>query len=143
MRRTLIFLVWVFVIIQFFRVEYSNPESKAENDLLAVANPPEEVANILKKSCYNCHSNNTKWPWYSQVAPFSWMISHHVKEGRRHFNFSEWNEMDERHIERFVEEAEYEILEGEMPLPMFTFMHANTALSQEQKDIMINWLNEL
>ena len=143
MRRTLIFFVWVFVLIQVIRVDYTNPESKPENDLLAIEKPSEEVANILTKSCYDCHSNNTKWPWYSQIAPFSWWTEHHVSEARRHFNFSEWQDMDRRHKDRFVEEAEYEILEGDMPLPPYTWMHAHTALSEEDKDIMIEWLNEL
>ncbi|MGB0391178.1 MAG: heme-binding domain-containing protein [Salibacteraceae bacterium] len=143
MRRTFIFFIWVFIIIQFFRVDYTNPESNPEDDLLVVANPPEEVANILTKSCYDCHSNKTVWPWYSQIAPFSWWTEHHVTEARRHFNFSEWDEMDERHIAKFVEEAEYEILEGEMPLPPYTIMHANTKLTEDEKDILINWLNSL
>lgn len=143
MRRTFIFLVWVFVIIQFFRVDYTNPESNPEDDLIAISKPPEAVANILKKSCYDCHSHNTKWPWYSQIAPISWITEHHVTEARRHFNFSKWDEMDDRHIAKFVEEAEYEIFEGEMPLPPYTLMHANTKLTDDEKEILIDWLSSL
>tara|TARA_B100000508_G_scaffold141062_1_gene145772 strand:- start:11655 stop:12053 length:399 start_codon:yes stop_codon:yes gene_type:complete len=131
------------VLIQFIRVEYTNPPSKPENDLIAITNPPEEVQKILKSSCYHCHSNNTVWPWYSQIAPASWWIKHHVDEGRRHFNFSEWHEMDARHVERFVEEAEYEVLEGDMPLPPFTLMHKGTKLTEQQKDVLITWLSSL
>jgi hypothetical protein len=143
MRRTLIFFVWIIVLIQFIRVDYTNPPLKEKNDLIVLTNPPENVQVILKKTCYNCHSNTTVWPWYSQIAPASWLITHDVNEARRHFNFSKWNEMDTRHIEKFVEEAEYEILEGDMPLPSFTIMHKNTKLTDEEKEIMIDWLSSL
>lgn len=143
MRRTFFFFLWVFIIIQFFRVEYTNPEFKPENDLIHLMNPPEKIANILKNSCYDCHSHQTVYPWYSQVAPFSWWITHHVEEGRRHFNFSKWNEMSEKKLEKFAEEAEYEINEGEMPLPEYTWTHSGAALSDEDKQIMMAWLNDV
>jgi len=143
MRRTFLFFFWVFLGIQVIRVDYDIPESVPENDLIALMNPPEEVANILTKSCYDCHSHKTEYPWYSQVAPFSWWTTHHVAEARMHFNFSKWNEMSQKDLETFAEEAEYEINEDEMPLPPYTWIHSGADLAEGEKEIMIAWLNDV
>ncbi len=143
MRRTFFFLLWIFIGIQFIRSDYDLPESDPKNDLIAVMNPPQEVANILKTSCYDCHSNETVYPWYAQVAPFSWWTTHHVVEARRHFNFSKWNEMSEKKLEKFAEEAEYEINEGEMPLPPYTWVHSGAEITEAEKAILFEWLNEV
>ncbi len=143
MRRTFFFFLWVFIGIQFIRVDYDLPEHDPDNDLIAVMQPPEAVANILKTSCYDCHSHQTVYPWYSQIAPFSWWTTHHVEEARRHFNFSKWNEMSEKKLEKFAEEAEYEINEGEMPLPPYTWIHEGADLTAEEKNTLIEWLNDV
>jgi hypothetical protein len=111
-------------------------ESNAE-----IKTPP-EVKNILQKSCYDCHSNQTNWPFYSYIAPISWLVSSDVSNGRKHLNFSEWNNISPEKIVKIKSEIEEEISDDEMPLPIYTFIHSETKLSEEQKTILKNWIHE-
>lgn len=133
----LITLIALFLIIQLIPVDRENPyiESNAE-----IKTSP-EVKNILKKSCYDCHSNQTNWPFYSYIAPISWLVSSDVSDGRKHLNFTEWNNLSPEKIVKIKSEIEEEISEDEMPLPSYTFIHSDAKLSAEQKNILKNWIN--
>jgi hypothetical protein len=98
---------------------------------------PPEVAAILRRSCYDCHSNEVRWPWYGYVAPVSWLIAHDVEEGRQELNFSEWDLVrTSRHL---LGEIYEESAEGEMPLPIYTLMHPSAKLSGEDLGILRAW----
>ena len=83
-------LLFIFIVMQAFRIEKSNPTSDPANDFIAVTQPSDEIVTILKDACYDCHSNNVTYPWYTNIAPFSWWIKDHVNDGRDELNFSEF-----------------------------------------------------
>lgn len=122
-------LVVLFVLIQLipYGRAHTNPPVKAE----PAWDRPETKA-LAARLCYDCHSNETHWPWYSSVAPISWFIQDHVDEGREHLNFSEWDR-PQKHAKEAAEELE----EGEMPAFGYTWVHADARLSEAEKAALI------
>nr|WP_299384405.1 heme-binding domain-containing protein [Allomuricauda sp.] len=136
-KKILVALLIVLVILQFFR-----PEKNISEDAVAAlfeneTKPNSEIVAILESKCYDCHSNNTVYPWYAEVAPISYWIDGHIEEGKEHFNVSEWNAYDlekkEHKMEEFVEEVE----EGKMPEGSYTWIHGD--LTSEEKEKIIAW----
>lgn len=132
MKKILIVLVLIFVGIQFIPVERTNPLVTQE------VNAPEQVKSILKKACYDCHSNETNWLWYTKVAPASFLIASDVKEGREHLNFSEWDRVKGKES-KVKEEIWEEIRDEKMPPWQYRIMHSEAKLSDEEKNILRNW----
>lgn len=133
MKKFLIFLVVVIAGIQFIPVDQSNPP--VENDLFA----SNEVKDILRKACYDCHSNETNWAWYTKVAPLSWLTTSDVNRGRKHLNFSEWGNLRASEQEKIKEEIWEEVREETMPLWQYRIMHPSTKLSIEEKNLLRSW----
>lgn len=131
----LIILATVFILIQLIPVNRSNPAFNKTTEIQA----PPEVLEILKTSCYDCHSNETVWPTYSYVAPISFFISNHVQEGRKELNFSEWSSYPLKKQQKKLEEMQEEIAEEKMPMPVYLFMHSHAKLNAEQKMILQKW----
>jgi hypothetical protein len=131
--KVLLAVVAVLVLIQLARPEMTNPPVTGD-----VGAPP-EVAAILKRACYDCHSNETKWPWYSQVAPVSWLVADHVKDGRKHLNFSEWQGYEDGRKLKKLEETAEEVGEGEMPIPGYVALHAEAKLTDAEKNAIVQW----
>lgn len=131
------------VIIQFFRIDKSNPESDPAMDFIAMTNPPAEVAGMIKASCYDCHSNQSVYPWYTNVAPVSWWIKKHINDGRKHLNFSEWGNYEERRRNHKLEEFYGEVDHREMPLKSYLIIHSEARLSDEQVKKMTDWIVEI
>jgi hypothetical protein len=131
-----------FIIIQL--IPNTLPEVKQDNpnDLLLTGSVSEEVTVILKTSCYDCHSNQTKLPWYSYVAPVSWLVSKDVNEGRKELNFSEWTTYPKRKLIKKLEEMGEEVDEGEMPLKIYTVIHGDAKLSAEQRKLLVEWTQQ-
>jgi hypothetical protein len=130
MKKVLIVLVIIIVGIQFIPVEQTNPPITSE------ISAPENVKTILKKACYDCHSNETNWAWYTKVAPASFLAAKDVNDGRKHLNFSEWN-IDKEN--KYKEEIWEEIREEQMPPWQYKIMHSESKLSQDEKNIIRNW----
>ncbi len=131
------------ISIQLIRISKSNPPVEKEKDFLVISQAPIEIQNIIKSSCYDCHSNTTEYPWYTNLAPVSWWIKHHINEGREHLNFSEWANYTDKKADHKLEECIEMIEEGEMPMSSYTFIHKESKLNAEQKLILINWFNDL
>ncbi|MGB0883019.1 MAG: heme-binding domain-containing protein [Vicingaceae bacterium] len=143
-KKVLLSILALLVIIQFFRIDKTNPAVIAENDYINTANPPENISTILKTSCYDCHSNESKYPWYSNIAPVSWWVKDHINEGREELNFSEWTTFSEKRKKHKLEECIEMIEEGEMPLKSYTIMHGNAQLTADDEGYLIEWFkNEL
>jgi predicted Fe-S protein YdhL (DUF1289 family) len=142
-KKIIIGLVIIFVIMQFFRIDKTNPPIVEANDFLVVNSTPPEVAKIIKASCYDCHSNQSVYPWYTNIAPVSWFIKHHIDEGREHFNFSDWNLYSSKDKVHILEECAEEVEEGEMPLKTYTLMHGDAKLSKEQKELLENYFKSI
>ena len=124
------------IVIQFIPVDRTNPASISE------INAPDDLKTIFRNSCYNCHSNETVWPWYSYIAPASWLLVSDVNEGREHLNFSNWNTLDLSKQTKLREEIWEEIREEHMPLWQYRILHPGSKLSQEQKNLIRNWAGE-
>ena len=138
-----IILSVAFIIAQFVPVDKSNPKFDTKLDLINMENPPENIAQILRTTCYDCHSNETVWPWYSNIAPVSWVVAKHVEEGRDNFNFSFWGEYDQDDKSYAVEEIIEEMEEGDMPIPGYDLTHPDAKLTMEQKESLFVWLRTL
>lgn len=132
----------LFASIQLIRPKVENPESSPKDDFLAVANPPETVKINIKNSCYDCHSNQTVYPWYNNVAPVSWLISRDIKEGRKELNFSEWAQYSEKRKAKKLDETIEQIEKNKMPLWFYKPLHPLSSLNEQQKDEIIKWLKE-
>jgi hypothetical protein len=127
-----VFLAVVFAI-QFVPVKQENPATRAGFEA------PVRVKEILQRSCYDCHSNQTRWPWYSRVAPVSWIVAWDVSEAREEMNFSEWGRLGpERQVEMMAEIWE-EVEEGEMPLWYYLPAHPDARLSSGDREILRAW----
>lgn len=130
----------VFLLMQLIRVDYNNPPTDPKKDFQTIAQAPAEVLSTLKASCYNCHSHETKYPWYSQIAPVSWWIKGHIREGREHLNFSTLGDLDSEDLRDQMEEAAKALREGWMPMPSYTRMHPEARLSDTQRALLAQWL---
>ena len=120
--------------IQFVPVARTNPP--VTGDIPA----PPEIKTLLRNACYDCHSHETVWPWYSRVAPASWLVAHDVEEGREHLNFSTWTDYKPLKRSVLLADAAEEIDEGEMPLAPYVWMHPNARLTDEQKEQLTAWM---
>lgn len=136
-------ILLVLVAIQFISNKPVELAGMAENDFITYTNTPEEVANILKTSCYDCHSFQTNYPWYANVAPVSWWVFDHINEGRDELNFSQWGVFTEKRKTKKLKEIMEEVEEGEMPLSSYTITHGNAKLSEKNKEDLINWIKYL
>lgn len=128
-----------FVGVQFVRPERVNPPTAAGQSLEEQARVTPEVAGVLKRSCMDCHSNRTDWPWYSNVAPASWFVIDHVNHGRRHLNFSKWGEYDQRRTEDLLKEICRTAKSGFMPLNSYTLVHRSAQLSPADVKTLCDW----
>ncbi len=129
-------IILLIVLIQFIRIDKENPQSNPQYEYFAVSQVPEQVQSILKKSCFDCHSNHTLYPWYSSIAPASWMLARHIKEGREHLNFSEWGNYSLKDRMEMAEDIIEQIEDGEMPLKSYVLIHKDAKLSNEEKEII-------
>lgn len=139
-KRILLILVVAFVAIQLYRPARTNPPEDPSRHLNAVAQVPPDVQHIFDGSCNDCHSYRTVWPWYSKVAPSSWLVASDVNDGRRHLNFSEFANYKTERQQRKLGEICDEVSEGGMPLRQYTWIHTGSKLSQQQREAVCNWV---
>jgi len=133
-KKILIALVVIMIGIQFIPVERTNPPVSLD------INAPGNISEILRTSCYDCHSNETVWPWYSKIAPVSFLVAGDVNEGRKNLNFSEWNKYEADKREKIFEEIVEEIEKENMPLPIYTFTHPNAKLDDHRIKLIKEWV---
>jgi hypothetical protein len=132
MKKLIIFIVVVLVGIQFIPVERTNPPVQSDIDA------PADVKAIFKKACYDCHSNETNWAWYTKIAPASFLAVDDVNEGREHLNFSEWDKYYGK-MDKVKDEIWEEIREENMPLWQYRVFHSDAKLTSEEKELIRNW----
>lgn len=136
---TAVVLFVAFVAIQFYRPAKTNSPIIAAETLEATTHVPDEVAKILSRSCNDCHTNNSNYPWYSQVAPMSWGIIDHINEGRRELNLSTWAIYDTKRKKHKLEEICEMVTNGEMPHYQYLWIHRDAQLSDDDKKILCDW----
>lgn len=137
-KRILLVLLVIFLVMQAFRPA-KNSSNDTSGDISKSYVLPENVKIILAKACYDCHSNNTRYPWYSEVQPVSWWLASHVKDGKRHLNFNEFDKYKIARQYEKLEECIKEVKEGGMPLPSYTLIHKDAILTKEEKETLYNW----
>ena len=143
LKRIVLLLLGIVVLIQFIPSNLPDVSFENPNDLLANNDVPESIENLLRTSCYDCHSNETVYPWYSYVAPVSFLISKDTREGRHHLNFSEWEKMDAIEKAEALDDIADEVEEGEMPLKIYTTMHSNARMSDADRNALAEWAEEM
>lgn len=138
-KTVLIILLIAFVVIQFFRPEKNLGEEIAANQITAIQNVPNNVQQILKVSCYDCHSNSSHYPWYDNIQPVAWFLHDHIVEGKKELNFSEFATYPTYRRYKKFKEIQKQIKEDEMPLFSYTITHRDAVLSSEQKSTLLDW----
>ena len=134
-------LVAAFVIMQFFRIDRTNPPIVEGETLEAAVNVPADVSQILARSCNDCHSHKTIYPWYSHIQPSAWFLRDHVDHGRSHLNFSVFNTYDAKKKAKKLEEICEEIESEAMPLPSYLWIHRGAVLSKSDGKALCDWAN--
>jgi hypothetical protein len=138
-RITLIALLLTFVLIQFIPNDMPGNEPMKGMDIFEISDIPEEVGIHLKNACYDCHSHYVSHPWYASIAPASWLVAKDIREGRKELDFSAWGSLSLRdQLKQLVDISEV-VHEETMPLPVYTFMHADARLNSEQREAIIRW----
>jgi|SRR5437588_5239563 len=135
----LIVIVVIFVGMQAIRPTLSNPPVDELQTINGRTQMTPQVAAILDRSCRDCHSNNTVWPWYTQIAPVSWWLSNHVNDGRRNLNLSEWGKLASDRQDRKLRQMCDEVQDGAMPLSSYLPMHPTAKLSDQDKKVLCDW----
>jgi len=132
-------IVLVLVGLQFVPLEYppDNPPAKG-----TIAGPPEVVA-VLRRACFDCHSNETRWPWYASVAPISWSVTGDVAAARSRLNFSNWEGLRDGFKRRHAGKVVEEVQEGDMPMPAYLWMHSDARLSEQDIAVLVAWRDAL
>jgi hypothetical protein len=138
-RWILIALAVFFVVAQFVPLERSNPPADPRHDIVSQLTPPASVAAAFDRSCRDCHANSTRWPWYSRVAPVSWVVVDDVKSGRRHLNLSVWGSYDKARAAEKLNEICEQVKTGEMPDFKYTLIHRNAVLSDAEVQAICTW----
>src|SRR2546421_264382 len=132
-------LLFIFACVQLVRPARVNPPVVVGHTLEENAQLTPEVSAVLKRSCMDCHSNRTRWPWYSNVAPVSWMLADHVRHGRRHLNFSDWARLSDAQADYMLGDICKWSKQGVMPLESYTLMHRSAVLSPQDVGTLCAW----
>ena len=135
-------LIVGFLLLQFTNPARTNPAGSPGNDLMATNAPPAQITTMLRGACYDCHSDQTQWPWYSHVAPVSWLIASDVRDGRRHVNFSDWPHADPGRAARLWENISEELGYNEMPPSQYKLMHSAARLTDAQRQELIHYADQ-
>lgn len=132
-------MVLLWIAIQLVAVDTRNPPVQPANSIYAVEQVPENVRTIFESSCNNCHSNETRWPWYSHVAPLSWLVAHDVHRARSLMNFSEWGTYSSKKRDQKLENICDELMNGDMPDGKYLLVHRSAHLSQQERESVCRW----
>ena len=132
--------VVIFALAQFINPARTNPP--VIHDFLATTTLSPKIAATFRAVCYDCHSHETKWPWYSHVAPVSWLVASDVKEGRRHLNFSDWPVDDPDRAASRLENMGEQLKDKEMPPAEYTLIHADARLTAAEREQLIQWVGQ-
>lgn len=139
-------IFWVlvgFVLIQFIPVDRVNPPVDKNENFSDVQNTPEKMKGLLRNACYDCHSNETVYPKYAYIAPFSWSVKSHVNDGRKHLNFSVWASYNKDLKKNMLEKSVQTIRGKVMPMPAYIIYHDEANLSEAERAVMTKYLQEI
>lgn len=139
----LIVLLIGFVVIQFISSDRPDNQPVLGQDIFELTDIPPDIGLLLKNACYDCHSQSVKYPWYSFVAPVSWLVARDVNLGREHLDFGKWGELTKRKQIKVLGEIAEEVEDGNMPMPIYINMHSEADLTEEERELIISWSEKL
>ena len=142
LKKILFVLFIIFVGIQFMIPVRNENGQVLSTDIIKTFHVPDSVLSILKMACYDCHSNNTNYPWYTYIQPIGWILNHHIQKGKAVLNFSEFGSYTYRRQKSKIRSIASQIKENKMPLYSYTLMHKNAILSNKNKAIITDWLQK-
>lgn len=142
-KKAILLLLIAVVGIQFMPTARNQSNEVLETDFLKTFTAPNNVRNLLKTSCYDCHSNNTNYPWYDKIQPVSWLLENHIKEGKKQLNFSEFGIYSKRRQKSKLKSIINQIEEDEMPLWSYKLIHKDAKLSEKNKELLAKWFIQL
>ncbi|PKF74186.1 heme-binding domain-containing protein [Chryseobacterium sp. PMSZPI] len=143
MKKVLVVILVAFIIIQFFPIDKTNPPPTPGMDFLKIKKTPDNIAKTIRISCYDCHSNETKYPWYADISPASWFVKNHINEGRKHLNFSTFAVYEPQRQLRKLEESIEMIEKKEMPLESYYLGHQDAKLTDDQRADLIQYFKKI
>ena len=138
--KILLILLAVFTLMQFFQPDRNSGVTASANDIAKIYPVPVSVQAILKKACYDCHSNSTRYPWYAYIQPFGWMMNSHIKDGKAELNFNDFGSYSARRQRSKIKAIAASINDGSMPLASYTLIHKDAKLNHTEKNLILNWL---
>ena len=139
-KKILLILLAILVGIQFFHPEKNQSLKTEPRDIFAHYPASDNVKQLVNMTCYDCHSNSTVYPWYSNIQPVAWWLNHHIEEGKKELNFSEFAAYTPKKADHKLEEAIENIEKKEMPLESYTLVHHDADLTGAQRDTIIEWM---
>ncbi|MFL5741081.1 MAG: heme-binding domain-containing protein [Flavisolibacter sp.] len=139
LKRILLIIVILLIVAQFIQPPHNNGSAASAADITHAVTISDTVMTLLKRSCYDCHSNHTNYPWYSKITPVNWWLNNHINGGKRHFNFTDFNTGSYKRRSKHLDEVAETVEKGEMPLPSYLWIHKDAALNEAQKKMIIDW----
>lgn len=138
-KKILLVLLVAFIAIQFVQPARNTSVHVLPTDISTTVSVPENVHAILQTACYDCHSNNTNYPWYNYTQPAAWILANHIKNGKKDLNFSEFGSYPKRRQQSKLKAIADQVRDGEMPLYSYSVIHKNARLTKEEKLVIMNW----
>ncbi|SNZ01325.1 heme-binding domain-containing protein [Flagellimonas pacifica] len=129
--------------IQFIRPTGNHSDLVPKTDFMKVNEVPQNVKGILKTSCYDCHSNNTEYPWYNSIQPMAWILENHIEDGKEELNFNQWGEYSSRRKNSKLKSIINQVEDDAMPLSSYTLIHRDAKLSEAEKKTLLDWVSKL
>ena len=136
-------ILFMILVMQLLQPTKNVSPGISENDVSKAYDMPVEVHEVLVGKCYDCHSNNTRYPWYVHVQPIGWWLASHIKEGKEHLNFSEFKTYDQKKATHKLEELSEVVTEGSMPLSSYLIMHREAKVTAEETGMINSWITSL
>jgi hypothetical protein len=131
------------IVLQFIRPVHNNSSQVLTTDISKVIIVPDKVLSLLKNACFDCHSNNTLYPWYSDIQPMGWLMAYHIKQAKKQLNFSDFGSYSQRRQLSKLDGIANSIKDDIMPLKSYTLMHKSAQLSSDEKTFLINWTQQV
>ena len=141
-KKILLAILVVIIVIQFIRPVRNKSDQVLPSDISKLFTMPDSVLVVFKNACYDCHSNNTNYPWYINIQPMGWIMTKHIQRGKVALNFSDFGSFSIRKQQSKLKAIADQVTDGEMPLSSYTWMHKKARLTKDEKTLLINWVQK-
>ena len=138
-RKILIIALLLLLIGQLFQPPHNSGIAESSTDISHVVTVPDSISHMLQAACFDCHSNHTKYPWYSKITPVNWWLNHHIEEGKRELNFSNFAKGSFKRKSKKLEETAEQVKKHEMPLDSYLWIHPEARLTEPQRKMIVDW----